>query len=470
MLITWLNMLVLCAATCCGAARLPDDGSVAAPTAVVQYATDDEQDAVEIETAPTICLTLASGGPRVVTVSTTDDQALPKVWMGVRLTAVPEPLAAHIGDSGVMIANVAKDSPADRAGIAQYDVVVGFNGKDITRPQDLTAAIAEISVGQPAKLGIIRKGKPQELALTLAERAAGVEVEWKYAEPQEAGVDAAIKMYGRALQRDANGNWKLEDLGQLYTLPDTLKKLEDLDIGLDVDKLNEELGRLTDPNGPLHKMDVRILHGLKSDGTSCIDIDKDARIELKMKVADDGKQTTIETGADGKFTVTHVDADGNQSSATYENAEEFEKGDPEAFKIYSEHCAHPGLGRTFEHCIIHPFGARTLRLQHDFQVDVEKRVQEALEAAKKAQVRVGQAREEALKEYKEKLGQAQIEVHRGHGAGEPAETLMVRVNDDGTIKVTTTENGEQVTREFKTREEFKATEPDLYARVQSLLE
>ncbi|HPC21994.1 MAG TPA: hypothetical protein PK920_05860, partial [Phycisphaerae bacterium] len=36
-------------------------------------------------------------------------QKMPSQWLGVRLTPIPEPLAAHIGENGVMVANVVQD-------------------------------------------------------------------------------------------------------------------------------------------------------------------------------------------------------------------------------------------------------------------------------------------------------------------------------------------------------------------------
>jgi hypothetical protein len=469
MLITWLNMLVLCAPAYLAQFQADDDGA-AQPVTIIVRCTDDGQTTAEAGATPRVFVTAGPRGQHVVTGTVRGEEGLPKVWIGVRLTPVPAPLAAHIGERGVMVANVVKGSPADAAGLEQYDVVTSYNGQDINRPQDLTAAIAKTQVGQAAKLAVVRKGSAQELAIAPAARPTDAEVEWKYAEPQDAAVDAAVKMYGRALQRDPSGNWTMKDLGQLSTLPDTLKKLEDLDLNVDMSKLHEELDKLNDPNGPLKNMDVRIWRGLQDGEPGSADEDKNVRVEVKIKIEDDGKKTTIETGADGKITVTHTDADGNESSATYDNAEALEKADPEAFKCYSEHCVLPGGGKMWQQYVVQPFGHHTLKLQHEFQVDVEKKLQEALDAAKKARIRVGQARDEALKEYQQKLGQTGIELRHGGAPAGESELLMVRVNPDGTIKVTVEENGEQTTHEFKSKDEFKASTPELYQKVQGLLE
>ena len=54
-------------------------------------------------------------------------------WMGIRMGPVPEALAAHLrlGETGVIVRNVVVASPADKARLAQYDVIVKLDGKDV---------------------------------------------------------------------------------------------------------------------------------------------------------------------------------------------------------------------------------------------------------------------------------------------------------------------------------------------------
>ncbi len=56
-------------------------------------------------------------------------------WLGVQFGPVPKPLAAHLklGDEkGQMILNVAEGSPADVAGLQQYDVITALDGQSAT--------------------------------------------------------------------------------------------------------------------------------------------------------------------------------------------------------------------------------------------------------------------------------------------------------------------------------------------------
>ena len=438
MLIAWLTVFALCVPTYCGATAL-------AP------ATDDG--------TPPPCTLLLRAGPyaeagpsaaRTVLVTYKQDQALPKVWIGVRLTPVPAPLAAHVGERGVMIANVVKGSPADQAGLQQYDVVVAYNAQELGGPQDLTAAVAKTAAGQPVNVTILRKAQPQSVSIKPAERPKDAATEWKYEEPDEPAIDAAVKMYGRALERDANGNWIMKDLGPLQGMPDVLKKLEKLDINIPP---------LPD-FGP--DMDVRILRDY-GDALRDANDDKNVKVEVKIQVDQDGQKTEIQTDADGKINVTHTDANGTATSATYDDAAALEKADPDAFKLYSEHTVRHGP--FFMH--VQPPADRMRTLRREYQINVEKKVKEALERTKEGL----ESQKEAMKQLHDKLGRMRVEVraHRGD-EGTADNELLVRVGSDGTIKVVVEKDGQKQTYEFKSKDEFKAAQPELYEQAEDLLE
>ena len=54
-------------------------------------------------------------------------------WLGVVMVDVPKALSAHLntGDEGLMVINVIRDSPADTAGIQQYDVILRVDNEAI---------------------------------------------------------------------------------------------------------------------------------------------------------------------------------------------------------------------------------------------------------------------------------------------------------------------------------------------------
>lgn len=69
---------------------------------------------------------------------------------------------------GVGVTEVAKDSPAEKAGLRKDDVIVRFDGDSVTSVRKLTRLINESSPDQNVRITISRGGAEQELSATLA--------------------------------------------------------------------------------------------------------------------------------------------------------------------------------------------------------------------------------------------------------------------------------------------------------------
>jgi Tfp pilus assembly protein PilF len=81
--------------------------------------------------------------------------------LGVRFS---EDDFAYLGIKGAMVDAVAGDSPAARAGLRKGDLVLGVDGKQIERPQQLFTYISRLDTGRDyVELDIIREGKPRRL-------------------------------------------------------------------------------------------------------------------------------------------------------------------------------------------------------------------------------------------------------------------------------------------------------------------
>lgn len=94
-------------------------------------------------------------------------------YIGVGLDELNPRAAAHLGikkDEGVIITQVLPDSPADKAGLETYDVVLEFNGKKIATSVDFMNAVAGSPIGQAAKIKILRDNKERLLEITVSER------------------------------------------------------------------------------------------------------------------------------------------------------------------------------------------------------------------------------------------------------------------------------------------------------------
>lgn len=86
-------------------------------------------------------------------------------WLGISCGPVPEALRAHLPipeDQGILVYTVAKDSPADKAGIRQHDILLEAGGKVLKTPEDLVAVVNEHK-DQKFELKLLRKGKTESV-------------------------------------------------------------------------------------------------------------------------------------------------------------------------------------------------------------------------------------------------------------------------------------------------------------------
>jgi len=74
---------------------------------------------------------------------------------------------------GVLISDVFKDQPADKAGIKRGDVILSIDGKKVTSSNELRNTVANISPGAKTPLALFRAGKELSLTVKLTERNEG---------------------------------------------------------------------------------------------------------------------------------------------------------------------------------------------------------------------------------------------------------------------------------------------------------
>ncbi|RMF58089.1 MAG: Do family serine endopeptidase, partial [Calditrichaeota bacterium] len=76
---------------------------------------------------------------------------------------------------GALVNEVVKGTPADRAGLKKYDMIVEVDGKKIRDSQMLTNLIARYSPGARVRLKVIRDGRVKEITVELEERPGETE-------------------------------------------------------------------------------------------------------------------------------------------------------------------------------------------------------------------------------------------------------------------------------------------------------
>ena len=92
-------------------------------------------------------------------------------WLGVMIQQVTPELAQQFNldrPIGALVGEVAEDSPAQKAGILEGDVIIGFQGKEVTQMSMLPSMVAQTSVGTKAKVTVVRKGKEKTLTVKIA--------------------------------------------------------------------------------------------------------------------------------------------------------------------------------------------------------------------------------------------------------------------------------------------------------------
>jgi serine protease Do len=101
-------------------------------------------------------------------------------YMGVFLTDVTPALqrSLSLGTSrGALVQDVTAGSPAERAGVRAYDVVVDVEGRDIGSNEELIRDISGRQPGSVARLGVLRDIRRLTLPVKLAERPMRDDVE-----------------------------------------------------------------------------------------------------------------------------------------------------------------------------------------------------------------------------------------------------------------------------------------------------
>jgi serine protease Do len=91
-------------------------------------------------------------------------------WLGVNIQVVTEDMAKSLGmqePKGALIADVTKDSPAEKAGLKPGDVVVSADGRAIEDHSALSRYIASKAPGSTVRLQILRDGSQTTSSITL---------------------------------------------------------------------------------------------------------------------------------------------------------------------------------------------------------------------------------------------------------------------------------------------------------------
>jgi len=94
-------------------------------------------------------------------------------YLGIEMQEVSKENFAKYGLTGVRgvaVEKVTENSPAATAGIQNGDVIVRFNGDEVTSARKLTRLVSEVAPDHQVTLTVLRGGREQEITATLGKR------------------------------------------------------------------------------------------------------------------------------------------------------------------------------------------------------------------------------------------------------------------------------------------------------------
>lgn len=94
-------------------------------------------------------------------------------FLGVNVEDIDREKAARYGlrdARGVGITSVVSGSPAEKAGLRKDDVILRFDGENITSARKLTRLVSEVAPDHSVRLGISRGGSEQDVTVTIGQR------------------------------------------------------------------------------------------------------------------------------------------------------------------------------------------------------------------------------------------------------------------------------------------------------------
>jgi len=93
-------------------------------------------------------------------------------WLGISGLDVNPSIARRYGlsvESGVLLAEVMRESPAHTAGLREGDIVVGIGENKVERMKGLVTALSKFAIGERVTMSFVRTGTTYEADLRLAE-------------------------------------------------------------------------------------------------------------------------------------------------------------------------------------------------------------------------------------------------------------------------------------------------------------
>jgi len=363
-------------------------------------------------------------------VGNTDDAD--RGWLGISIGEVPEAVDAQINldDEGVIILNVLKDSPADKAGLGSH------------------------KSGEDMDVRVLREGEEKTFVVTLGSRPDQPTLDWKFKMPPTAEIEEQLRTRGRMLHRGPEGKWVFKDLGDLSALED---------------------------------LPESVLKMIPRPGNRTVKIWGEDREENRRRTVecrvnhDDGTSLAVKREDEGELIVTRVDEDGEETTSTYATEDELQAADAEAFELYSKSGKTVTIDLDIDGLGDFDLDLSDLHLDDldlgdlDIDLDVDDWHENLTEW--QGHLEAGLEKyEEALEQFRERLdqwkaGQSFPELPAGltdvFTAGKVKHSFEVL--DDGKIEIRTRRGDSDLVRTYSNEADLQQRDPELYEKYRGLM-
>jgi serine protease Do len=96
-------------------------------------------------------------------------------WLGITIQELTPEIAQKFGlkqSEGALVSDIAKGSPAHRAGIMRGDIILEFNGKKVRDVATLRNMVAQSRIGSQVEIKVLRRDKEITVRATIMELPA----------------------------------------------------------------------------------------------------------------------------------------------------------------------------------------------------------------------------------------------------------------------------------------------------------
>ena len=139
-------------------------------------------------------------------------------YLGVYLEEVTPERTKELGlkeERGAMVMKVVADSPAEKSGLKENDVIVSFNGRRVDSVRELQRLLNETPADRSVQIEVIRAGSRQAVATTLAKRSQqslrmlGPGFDEKFTKQNEESMKRAEESFKRSEEalKQSQGKW-----------------------------------------------------------------------------------------------------------------------------------------------------------------------------------------------------------------------------------------------------------------------